>query len=227
MTAFYLPLMERMHINNSKQLRLCAALIIVSIFVYLPTTLVFGQNEAIHTISINEDGGSTNTNILASSRVEYNSSGWTDFTITALNATYQEDGVEKDFFDTNFGLEGANFNLERFIHINVYSGSSNKLIAHSSLFIFFFDSSFVLFDSWIVFLENESSISLVFYIINDNRAFEEIEFRYSMEAYGESVGIPTTLSPEDSSLPFSLIALIAALGSMVTLISVKRIKFRR
>ena len=230
MTAFYLPSMKRMHVNNSKQLRLCAALIIVSIFVHLPTSLVFGQNEATHTISINEDGGSTNTNILESSRVEYNSSGWTDFTITALNATYQVDGVEKDFFDVNYSL-GENLSLESFIYFNVYSGSGNKLIDHNFLFILYVDLlSITLFDSSLISLENESSISLVFYIINNNRTFEDIKFRYSVEAEGESVGIPTTLSPEGTGIPFSSIALIAAfaaLGAMVTLISVKRIKFRR
>ena len=214
--------MKRIHVSNSKQLRLCAALIIVSIFVYLPTTLVFGQNEVTHTISINEDGGSMNTNILESSRVEYNSSGWTSFKITALNATYQEDGAEKNYFDTNSSIEKS-------IFLNVYSGSGNKLVDHDFIFILSIDL-FGFLSSSTISLENESSISLVFYIINSNRTFEDIELRYSVEARGESVGTPTTISPEGTGLPFSSIALItafAALGTMVTLISVKRMKFRR
>ena len=214
MNAFHLPSMERMHVNNSKQLRFCAVLIIVSMFfVYLPTTLVFGQNEIIHTISINEDSESLNTNILESSRVEYNSSGWTNFTLAAFAATYQEHGSEKNFFETDF----------RFVFYNVYSGSSDKLI-----YQFFLASSFFGRDT--IPLENESSISLVFFIINNNRTFEDIEFKYSVEPMGESVGIPTILSQEDTGLPFSSIAFIAAfaaLGSIVTLISVKRMKFRR
>ena len=201
----------RMHVNNSKQLRLCAALIIVSIFVYLPTTLVFGQNEVIHTISINEDSGSANTNVFESSRVEYVSSGWTNFTLTALTATYQENGGEKDYF--------VNYS----IFFNVYSGISNKLIYYSFLYDFPFDVHNIP-------LENESTISLVFFIVNDNRTFENIELRYSIEPMGLSVGVPQTLSKEDVGLPFSSIALIAAfaaLGTMVALLSVKRMKSRR
>ena len=213
MNAFHLPLMERMHVNNSRQLRFCAALILVSMFfVYLPTTLVFGQNEIIHTISINKDSGSPNTNILESSRVEYNSSGWTNFTLAAFAATYQEHGSEKSFFETDFG----------FVLYNVYSGSSDKLIYQLLLHSFFGGDT--------IPLENESSISLVFFIVNNNRTFEDIELKYSVEPMGESVDTPTILNQEDTGLPFSSIAFIAAfaaLGTMITLISVKRMKFRR
>ena len=213
MTVFHLPSMKHMYVNNSKQLRLCAALIVVSIFVYLPTTLVLGQNKVIHTISINKDSGSANTNIFESSRVEYVSSGWTNFTLTALTATYQIDGGEKDYFDTNYSA----------VFFNVYSGISNELIYYSFLYNF-------LFDEHNIPLENESTISLVFFIVNDNRTFENIELRYSIEPMGLSVSVPQTISQEDIGLPFSSIALIAAfaaLGTMFTLLSVKKMHSRR
>ena len=213
MNAFHLPLMERMHINNSRQLRFCAVLILVSMFfVYLPTTLVFGQNRIIHTISINEDSESPNTNILESSRVEYNSSEWTNFTFTPFTATYLVDGGEKDFFETNFSL----------VFCNVYSGSSDELI-----YQFFLRGSF--FEREFIPLENEGTISLVFFIVNNNRTFEDIELKYSVEPMVDSVITPTILG-QGAILPFSLIAFIAAfaaLGTMITLISVKRMKFRR
>ena len=205
-----------MEVKKSVPLRLCTVLIVVSMLMYLPTTLVFGQNKVTHSIAIDKNSGSPNVNILESSRIEYNSSGWTSFTITALNATYQVDGEEKDFFATDFAADNG------FIYLLVYSGISNELIylqiLHNSLT-----------EGWSIGLEDESTISLVMYIVNDDQMFENITFEYSIEAVGGSVGTPKTISSE-GSLPFSSVVFITAfvtLGIIATLISLRRMKFKK
>ena len=205
-----------MKVNNFVLLRFCAVLIIVSMFVYLPTTLVLGQNTATYSISIDKSSESSNANILESSRIEYNSSGWTSFTIIAPNATYQANGVEMDYFATDYS----------FIYLLVYSGISDELISLGILHS-------LEPEGWDVSLANESSISLVMYIINDNQMFESIEVVYSVEAINGSLSDPKTITPTissgDSSLPFSLVVFITAfatLGTMIVLVSFRRVKLK-
>ena len=207
-----------MKVDNFVLLRLCTVLIVVSMLVYLPTTLVFGQNKVTHSIPIDKDSGSSNANILESPRVEYDSSGWTSFTIIALNATYQVDGEEKDYFTT---YETNETDLSG-IYLLVYSGISNELIDLGAL-----HNSAP--EGWTTALENESTISLVMYILNDDLMFKDITFEYSIEAVGGSVGTPKTLSLE-GSLPFSSVVFITAfvtLGIIATLISLRRMKFKK
>ena len=209
--------MKFVKVNNFTLLRLCTVLIVVSMLMYLPTTLVFGQNKVTHSIAIDKNSGS-NANILESSRVEYNSSGWTSLTIIALDATYQVDGEEKDYFTT---YETNETDLSG-IYLLVYSGISNELIVMGALHI-------SIPGGWTTALENESTVSLVMYILNDDLMFESIEVEYSIEAVGGSVGTPQTINSE-SSLPFSSVVFITAfatLGIIATLISLRRIKFKK
>ena len=209
--------MKFVKVDNLVLLRLCAVLILVSMFVYLPTTLVFGQNTATYSISIDKSsGGSSNVNILESSRVEYNSSGWTNFRIATHNATYQEGGEEKNFFARNNSV----------IYFLIYSGISDELVSLDLI-----RGSTPGGRSFS--LANESSISLVMYIVNDDQMFESIEVEYSIEARGGSLSDPKTITPtislEGSSLPFSLIVFITAfatLGTMIVLVSFRRVKLK-
>ena len=197
--------------NRSGWLGICAALILVSLFLYLPTMLVLGQNKAIHTVSVDEVvENSDGTSFLRSSRVEYFSSGWTNFTVDTLSATNQADGEEAYFGP---------------IFLAVYSGSSDHvddLIYYSFLLSLFSNRNFIALRS------EESTVSLVFFILNNNQVLENIEVEYSIEAEGVSVGTPRTVGLF-GSLPFSTIALIlafAALGTMIVLISFRRVKLK-
>ena len=201
---------EQMRFNNSGRLHFCIVFIIISMFLCLPTMLVLGQNEATHSVTLDREGNSTTGDlILESSRVEYDSSGWTNFTVDLLNATYQEDGEAKDYSTT-------------LIFLNVYSGSSEDKIDSLS------NSIALHADKFVLSLENESTVSLVFSTLNVAQTYDSIELNYTIEGMGVSVGVPNTVA--QGSLPLSPIAIItaiAALGTMLVLISLRRMKLKR
>ena len=203
-----------MNYNRSRRLSICSVLILVSLFLYLPTVLVLGQSKAIHTVSVDEVveyPDDPSLSFSRSSRVEYFSSGWTNFTVDILNATNQADGEEGDYLGP--------------ILLSVYSGSSDDvsdLIYYSFLLSLFSNRHFISLRS------EENTVSLVFIIPNNNQVFENIEVVYSIEARGVSVGTPKTVGLF-GSLPFSSIAPIlafAALGTMIVLVSFRRAKLK-
>ena len=78
-----------MRFNNLRRLHFCVALIMVSMFLFLPTMLVSGA-ESTNSVTLDKDGeqtvdGATGDSLEASS-VEYDSANWTGFTIDILNA---------------------------------------------------------------------------------------------------------------------------------------------
>ena len=195
--------------NNLRRLHFYICLIFVFMFLFLPTMLVLGQNKTTQSVTLDKDEILETHGTLESSGVEYDSSGWTNFTVKILSATYQEDGDNGSLLiDT--------------VLLRVYSGASVDSADR------IFNADILSGDEYNVLVNDESIVTLVFYVFNLFRELNSVEVSYSIEAMGVSVGAPGIVS--QGSLPFSAIAVItalAALGTLVVLVSLRRVKLKR
>ena len=119
--------------------------------------------------------------------------------------THQVDGEDKDFD-------------AKLVVLRVFSGSSEN--ADDELHQKFAESG-------TFSLDNQSSVTLVFWTAK-NASESNIEISYTIAAKGDNVGTPSIIG--GSSLPLSSIAIItaiAALGTMLVLVSLRRVKLKR